>query len=112
MGGVMAGAFAARHLELVKGQFFLGSYPAKSFAITDADFPVLMVSGSKDDSTRASEVAAAPERLSQGSTFVTIEGGDHYQFGDFAGAEITATISVNQQREEVLSALTGFLQDL
>ena len=61
---------------------------------------------------RASEVAAAPERLPQGSTFVTIEGGDHYQFGDFAGAEITATISVNQQREEVLSALTGFLQDL
>ena len=112
MGGVMACAFAARHLELVKGLFFLGSYPAKSFAITDADLPVLMVSGSKDDITRASEVAAAPERLPQGSTFVTIEGGDHYQFGDFASAEITASISVSQQREEVLNALTGFLQDL
>ena len=58
------------------------------------------------------EVAAAPERLPQGSTFVTIEGCDHYQFGDFASAEITASISVSQQREEVLNALTSFLQDL
>jgi pimeloyl-ACP methyl ester carboxylesterase len=112
MGGVMATAYACKHPQSIEGLFLLGSYPASMHAIPERSLPVMMISGSKDSITRESEVTAAPERLPAKTEFITIEGGDHYQFGSFENAEVTATIPRHKQQQQVRDALLEFLGKL
>ncbi len=108
MGGVMAAHFTSKHQDKVSGLFFAGSYPASMSTMPEAKLPVIMISGSHDFITRKEEVAAAPNRLPSHTQFVTIEGGDHYQFGCFANAEHSATIDRQEQQRQLISSLSEF----
>jgi pimeloyl-ACP methyl ester carboxylesterase len=112
MGGAMAAAYAFKHPDAIQGLFLMGSYAARMHAIPDRSLPVMMISGSHDFITRQSEVAAAPGRLPAHTRFVTIEGGDHYQFGNFANAELTAEINRSEQQQQAVTALLDFLKSL
>jgi hypothetical protein len=68
-----------------------------------------MVHGTHDFITRKSEFEASHERLPKHTTYVAIEGGDHYQFGSFGNVEVTAMISRDEQQRETIQALQAFL---
>ena len=110
MGGVMAAAFASRHQSELQGLFMLGSYTAAGYAMPDTKLEVLQLHGSNDDLVNKKEMAAQPERLPAHTRYVTIDGGDHLQFGSFSNAEVTATIPRDEQQQQCVSALLAFLQ--
>lgn len=112
MGGAMAAAFAHNNPGTVAGLFFMGSYAASMHAIPDSDLPVLMISGSRDFITRAAELEAQPERLPAHTKYVSIEGGDHYQFGSFNNGVVTAEISRDEQQHQTVASLLSFLGEL
>lgn len=110
MGGSMAAGFASKHQDELAGLFMVGSYAAAMHAMPDTDMPVLLVHGTNDTEIRQSEFAAQQERLPAHTVFVSIEGGDHYQFGSFHEEDRTATISRDEQQSQTIAALLSFLQ--
>jgi pimeloyl-ACP methyl ester carboxylesterase len=109
MGGAIAAAYVHKRPESVQGLFFLASYAAKMHAMREATLPVAMIYGTHDFVTRKTEFEASSERLPEHTEYVAIEGGDHYQFGSFANAECTATISRDIQQAQTTSALQRFI---
>jgi pimeloyl-ACP methyl ester carboxylesterase len=105
MGGAMAAAYAFANMRQVAGLFFIASYPAAKHAIPGTELPVTMIYGTHDFITSKSECAAAHERLPTHTNFVEVAGGDHYQFGSFAGMDVTATISRAEQQDQTVAAL-------
>lgn len=112
MGGAMAAAYAYKNPGVVSGLFFMASYPSSMHAMPDSDLPIIMIYGTHDFITRKSEFEASYDRLPQTTNFVAIEGGDHYQFGSFGNAEVTATISREEQQRQTTQALVRFLGSL
>ena len=110
MGGSMAAGFASKHHDELAGLFMIGSYAAAMHAMPDAAIPVLLVHGTRDEEVSEAEIAAQPARLPEQTRFVTIEGGDHYQFGSFHEEDHTATISRADQQQQTVTALLDFLQ--
>lgn len=110
MGGAMAAAFACANREQLAGLFFIASYPAAMHAMADATLSATMIYGTHDFITRRSEFEAAHERLPAHTRFVAVTGGDHYQFGSFAGMEVTATITRAEQQAQTVAALLEHLQ--
>jgi hypothetical protein len=68
------------------------------------------VHGTLDDQVQPEQLAAQRDRLPPRIRFVSIEGGDHYQFGSFADEWVTATISRAEQQRQVITALLDFLR--
>ena len=111
MGGAMAAAFVHKNPGAVKGLFFLASYASSMHAMPDSTLPMAMIYGTHDTITRKSEFEASYERLPAHTMFVPVEGGDHYQFGSFAGAVNTATINREEQQRQTVEALLKFLDE-
>jgi pimeloyl-ACP methyl ester carboxylesterase len=111
MGGAMAAAYLFKNPGSVAGLFFIASYPSAMHAMPSSTLPMAMIYGTHDCITRHSEFEASYERLPPQTDFVAIEGGDHYQFGSFANAEITATISREEQQCQTIKALQTFIDD-
>lgn len=109
MGGAMAAAFVYKNPQAVRGLFFLASYASSMHAMPESSLPMAMIYGTHDTITRKSEFEASYERLPAHTKFVPVEGGDHYQFGSFAGAINTATIAPEEQHRQTVQALLGFL---
>jgi len=105
MGGAMAAAYVYKHPGTAAGLFFLASYPSKMHAMPERQLGVTLIHGTRDFITRPEEFAQAGQRLPAHTRFVAIAGGDHYQFGCFAGIEVAATISRAEQQRQTLAAL-------
>jgi predicted esterase len=112
MGGAMAAAWVYKNPSIVKGLFFLASYPSSMHALPDADIPVSMIYGTHDFITRKSEFEAAHERLPAHTDFIPVDGGDHYQFGSFASVDVTATIPREEQQAQTVRALQDFINKI
>jgi len=114
MGGAMAAAYVFKHPELagnlVKGLFFLASYPSGMHAMPDSALAMTLIYGTRDMITRTSEFEASQQRLPKHTTYKAIEGGDHYQFGSFGNVEVTATLPRAEQQRQVVQALLQFVE--
>ena len=111
LGGVLACEYADSHPARVSGLVLWASYPGSFSDISQRDLPVLSISASADDLTTPAKIAGSRHRLPPSAHLLTIEGGDHWQFGNFA-QHGSATIDRDAQQAAILAATGEFLASI
>lgn len=118
LGGVMASRFAHNSLKeqsmeqhMLKGVFFLASYPDKKGSIDNRSLPVLSITGTNDGVLDQQAFQANKQFLPENTDYITIQGGNHAGFGSYGKqkGDKAATITNKQQQEAVFTALQHWL---
>ena len=109
LGGVRACALTQTDPR-VDGLVLLGSYCATTDLSTDADLPVLSLSGTEDGLSTPSDIDRYRAMLPDDATLVEIEGSNHAQFGDYGPqpGDGTATLSDDEARSRIDRELRSF----
>ncbi len=99
MGGAMAGDYASKHQDKVKGLILLGAYIYGNYPSKNA----LTVYGTFNTSVA--------EKINYTDNIVVIEGGNHAQFGNYGKqkGDPDATISSEEQQNIAVEAINEFL---
>jgi len=107
LGGVRACMLADD--PAVDGLILFGSYCAND--LTDSGLEVLSISGSRDGLSTPEKIADARPLLPTDADLVEIEGLNYAGFGDYGvqPGDNTATITTEQQRDEITDALATVL---
>ena len=109
LGGVAAASYASNHLDALDGLVFWASYPADD-SLAASSLQVLSIYGTNDmagmetfDKSRA--------QLPADTQFVTIEGGNHAQFGAYGpqDGDKVATIPAEEQWAQIVDVTASFL---
>lgn len=110
LGGIAASQFAGSHP--VNGLFLQGSYSLPDLSASDVN--VLVMMGTQDGLIPPEEVRSHDENLPTDAQFLSIEGGNHAQFGWYGeqDGDNPATISHEEQQQQVLSALLTWLETI
>jgi len=111
LGGSTAAFFAAEQMNQVAGLFFLASYTTEQANFDESFLPIMSIIGSGDTVLNMDTYVASKRYWSQSVTEIIIEGGNHAQFGHYGPqrGDGVATISVEDQQSQVLSALQTWL---
>ena len=111
LGGVASAWFAHAHPRQVAGLVLWASYTDEGHSLADAVTPVLSVSGTLDGNVTSERVAASRLTLPPTTRYVTIDGGNHAQFGAyrFQLNDAPAAISREQQHQAIADATVAFL---
>jgi len=114
LGGAMAAAYAGSDDERVRGLVLLAAYPAESADLSEHDVAVLSVVGSADEVINRESLDDAVERLPADTQYLTLEGGDHAQFGDYGPqpGDGVATMSAQEQLRCTVEAIDALLASL
>jgi pimeloyl-ACP methyl ester carboxylesterase len=114
LGGAMAANYAYQHPDQIKGLVLLASYPAGSDNLAPSGVKVISIYGTRDGLATGGKIDASKALLPADTQFVAIDGGNHGQFGWYGpqSGDNSATISREQQQDEVVSAVVAFLQGL
>ncbi|MBC1484470.1 alpha/beta hydrolase [Listeria sp. FSL L7-1509] len=112
LGGVMSARFAHENEEEIQGVFFLASYPDEKGSLKNAPFPVLSITATNDQVLNKESYNENKKYLPKDTTFVSIDGGNHAQFGSYGTqhGDGKATISGEAQTEQVANAMIAWLQ--
>lgn len=111
LGGTSAAFDAFAHPDRYAGLFFLASYPAASNDFSSSSLPVLSITGTADLILRSEVYQEAQALLNEDlTTYVTIDGGNHSQFGAYGlqRGDGTPTISVEAQTAFVVDAINDW----
>jgi len=110
LGGTCAAFLAADRPTFFVGLAFLASYPADSASLADWGRPVLSISASEDGLATPEKIEAAKNLLPASTTYVTIDGGNHAQFGNYGDqdGDGTASIGPTAQWTQTADALENF----
>lgn len=114
LGGVAASWYARSHPDLVAGLVLWAAYTDDEHTLAGSDLPVLSVSGTRDGNVTPSRISTSRLTLPPTTRFVTIDGGNHAQFGAYqfqlndSSPEITRT----DQHRRVAEATVTFLDTL
>ena len=118
LGGVMASRFAHDSLKkqsmdqkILKGVFFLASYPDKKGSLEDRSLPVLSITGTNDGVLDQQAFQNNKQFLPKDTDYITIQGGNHAGFGSYGKqkGDNAAAITNKQQQEAVFTALQHWL---
>lgn len=118
-GHSLGGAMATRFIksqgpvpDQFPALFLLAAYPSAADSISDYGLHALSLSASEDGLTSAAEIDTSRLRLPPHTQFITIEGGNHAQFGWYGEQEKDnpALISREQQQTQILNALDDLIQ--
>jgi dienelactone hydrolase len=114
LGGAMAAAFASSGDPRLVGLVLLAAYPAESTDISERDIEVLSVIGDADRVVDRETWEAAAERLPADTVTITIEGGNHAQFGDYGDqpGDGVAGLSAEDQQAKTVGAIAELLSGL
>jgi predicted alpha/beta-hydrolase family hydrolase len=114
LGGVMASRFATTHSDELKGVFFLASYPDEKGSLADTTLPVLSLTASEDEVLNQENYQEAKAYLPDTTNVETITGGNHAGFGSYGAqrGDGTATISNEEQQQQIADKLTSWLANL
>ena len=109
LGGVAASIYAAEHSE-IKGVVFWASYPADD-ALKVKNIKAISIVGSNDGLATSDSIDASRELLPADTQFVTIEGGNHAQFGSYGlqAGDNPASISAEEQWIQAAALTVEFL---
>lgn len=109
LGGVAASIYAAEHSE-IKGVVFWASYPADD-ALKIKNIKAISIVGSNDGLATSDSMDASRELLPADTQFVTIEGGNHAQFGSYGpqSGDNPASISAEEQWTQAAALTVEFL---
>ena len=102
LGGAMASSYAAKHASALRGVVLLGAYPT-----AQSGLPLLTLVGSNDGVINREKLAAVPD-------VITIEGGNHAQFGNYGPqqGDGTATITAESQQSETVAQILQFIANV
>jgi hypothetical protein len=106
LGGAMAASYVSNHSGKIQGLILLASYPAEGDDLSDRNLKVTSIFGTSDGMASPTEVLNAAPQLPADTRWVSIEGGNHGQFGWYGSqpGDNPATISRPEQQEQILSA--------
>jgi pimeloyl-ACP methyl ester carboxylesterase len=113
-GGKMAAQFVYENPDLMKGLFLIGTSHPRDIDLSEKNFACLKLYAQNDGLASVDEVMENKSRLPKKTKFVLIKGGNHSQFG-YLGQLLmdnSAAISLEQQQQQTLYNLTGFLNEL
>lgn len=112
LGGSMAANYVYEHSGQIDGLVFLASYPADSNNLSNYSGSVLSISGSLDGLATPAKIEHSIALLPKGTDWVTIEGGNHAQFGWYGPqkGDNAATISREEQQRAVIQNTLEFLR--
>jgi predicted esterase len=111
LGGTMAAAYATARDSRVAGLLLLAAYPAASTDLAESGLAVLSVIGTEDRIINPETWAEAAERLPADTVYLTLDGGDHAQFGDYGPQprDGDATMSRDEQQRTTADAVADLL---
>jgi len=114
LGGSMAARYAYNNPDGVDGLVMMGAFPEEQFDFTERDLVVASIYGDLDGLATVDEIDASVAQLPDSADFVLIEGGNHAQFGWYGeqSGDNPATISREEQYEQVVSATLGVLEQI
>jgi flagellar basal body-associated protein FliL len=112
LGGVFASDYAVNHQDKIEGVIYLAAYPSTN--ASNATFKALSIRGSRDNLTTIQDIDENKDKFPANTTFVTISGGNHYNFGDYGpqAGDNNSTITREQQQNETVSYILEFLKNL
>jgi hypothetical protein len=112
VGGTFAVQYTFNHPDQIAGVAIWSSYPADSNDISKLDIPVVLMHGSLEEGVTDEGVNARKHLLPADAVYVSIEGGDHHQFGTYAltTEENLATVSRAAQHEQIIAVMLALLE--
>ena len=119
-GAAIASRFAADHAvyhhDLFSGLILIGtSHPKESkFDLSNSGLPVMKIYATRDGLASVSEIEQTSKFLPSDTIWVTINGGNHSQFGYFGTllGDGRAEISRDKQQEMTVSAILSMLNSV
>ena len=114
LGGAMAARFAYQNPDAIQGLALWAAYPASSDDLSERSLQVVSIIGSKDGLGTDQGVKATRQLLPESTQFITIEGGNHAQFGWYGEqpGDAEATITREDQQVKVVQATLELLAGL
>ena len=112
LGGVFASDYAVNNQNKIKGVIYLAAYPSKN--ASNASFEALSIRGSLDGLTTSEDISKNLNKYPENTTFVTIDGGNHYNFGDYGeqAGDNNSTITKEEQQSLTITYILEFLKNL
>ncbi|GED68523.1 alpha/beta hydrolase [Brevibacillus reuszeri] len=112
LGGAMAARYAKMHTDRIRGVFLLGAYPDKQGSLLDAGIPVLSLLGSRDGIVNREKFELGKTYLPESTTYMSIEGGNHSQFGSYGkqDGDQPAAITPQEQWQQAAAALKEWVR--
>jgi len=112
LGGVFASDYAVNHQDKIKGVVYLASYPSTN--ASNATFKALSIRGSLDGFTKAEDISSNLDKFPTNTTFITIPGGNHFNFGDYGiqSGDNNSTITREQQQNQTVTAILEFIKTI
>lgn len=113
-GAVAAATFAHLHPDKVAGLILVGTTHPRDFDLSGARFPVTKIMASRDGVAPVAQSRANQGYLPPSTRFVTIEGGNHAQFGYYRYQlfDGKATISREEQQQQLTRAMLAALEEI
>ena len=114
LGGAMAARFVASQPNAVLGLALWAAYPSAGDDLSKSALAVAGVSATNDGLTTTADVDRSKALLPKDTAFVTIDGGNHAQFGWYGPqrGDGTATISREDQQAQTVAATLNLLRRL
>ncbi|MGN7412909.1 alpha/beta hydrolase [Paenibacillus sp. SAF-068] len=111
LGGSFASRYAAEHNEKLEGVFFLASYADEGGSLKNTNLSILQITGSNDGVLNRESWESAKANLPEDTTYVSIEGGNHGQFGSYGmqKGDNQPEVTEEKQLEEVVAALENWM---
>jgi hypothetical protein len=112
LGGVFASDYAVKHQDKIDGVIYLAAYPSAD--ASNATFKALSIRGSLDALTTAEDIETNKNKFPANTTFVTIEGGNHYNNGNYGvqAGDNNNTITREEQQNQTINAILEFLKNI
>jgi hypothetical protein len=113
LGGVAAALYTNTHQDKIRAVAFWGSYPADN-KLKNSNALMLSLHGSNDGLATDAKIDAAKTLMPAHAQFVTIDGGNHGQFGSYGlqAGDNPASISPEAQWTQTADATASLLAAL
>ena len=113
LGGVAAALYTNTHLDKIRAIAFWASYPADDM-LKNSNVVILSLHGSEDGLATDGKIEESKALLPAHTQFVTIEGGNHGQFGSYGpqAGDNPASISPEEQWTQTAEATAALLASL
>lgn len=114
LGGSFAARYASEHSKELEGIFFLASYADDTGSIKDSDLSVLQITGTSDGVLNREAWERARTNLPADTLYVSIEGGNHGQFGSYGKqkGDHDPAIDEEEQLEKVVLAIEDWITEM
>ncbi len=114
LGGSMAAEFVKGHPAAVAGIAFMAAYPADSTNLSALPIKAVSVHGSNDGLATEPKIQNSLKNLPVDTKVVTIEGGNHAQYGNYGpqAGDGTALISREEQQQQTVNAMMELINEL